>query len=303
LGYLINQDLISIDRDLEFHFGKEAEADRLLRSGKAYLKQLADSVKTGIITRNWVDLVAGAEKSIEKPTADTEDDSTETNWMARRVAKAVLNSTRAAGLRGKESHNAQDGVVFTLQLHSQTQTKETRDWNAVWDCAKELLSDFQRVEEKGVLPWNKIVSRASVDGGWEIVQGGMRVLRDLGIVHFNQAIGADSYLVKILSDAPLETPEGVPADAGVKQVKLDLVENNEFNRLRELSMQLWLQMDDKTISETVGNQIVAGVATDCFIFVHFIVFNVFGNFFTSLFSFVVALSICLFIHEAFIDFT
>ena len=158
---------------------------------------------------------------------------------------AILQSADRAGITVNEDSKGGE-VCHSISVTSQEKSNKLPNWEKTWELSLELSELFPGNSDS--LDWNEILKKIPPDRGWKKLNAAMGILRRLGMLHFEQSFYTTAYLVKIIDDSPLIV-EGESAGNAESQVKIELTECNEYNRLRELAMELWLQIPDVTERE------------------------------------------------------
>lgn len=159
---------------------------------------------------------------------------------------AILQSADRAGITVNE--DSRDGeVCHTITASRQLQSNKLPNWDKTWELSLELSKLFPGNSDS--LDWNDILKGILPDSGWKKLNASMGILRRLGMLHFEQSFYTTAYLVKIIDDSPLVVEDDKPAGDAETRVKKELMERNEYNRLRELAMELWLQIPDASERE------------------------------------------------------
>ncbi len=249
LGKLVRQKCVVIERELDFSKIPEAKKGReLLKTGQEQVLQLS-KIKSSF-SKTIKELSAEFENRL-----NGEFENEEAKVCAKRLAWAVIRTAKYAGIRVKEEHNEQKEVVFKFERISGTSTAESSAWNSIWDAASKLFDQFEACDESRKISLDKIVGILADKGiSRTSVKLGILVLGILKVVHLSSELFTEAYLVEIVDkgeegdslvddqEEPIGSKDDARSPAGVKR---EIDENNEFNRLRGISMQLFLQIPDE----------------------------------------------------------
>lgn len=253
IGTLVrNQQCIIIKREVDFaRLPGAKKGQELLDAGQKMVKQLSkdrSSFSTTIkeLSDDFGILLNGVFESEEG------------TFYVTRLAWAVINTAKYAGIRVKGEPNEKKEMVYKFELSSGTSTAECSAWNGIWGATLKLFYQFESCKScDGVwkISLDKIIGILSDEGvSRTSVKHGILVLKTLKVIHLSSELFAEAYLVEIVDkgasgdalvddkDEPIGNRDDTTSPAGVKK-RID--ENNEFNRLREVSMQLFLEILDE----------------------------------------------------------
>jgi superfamily I DNA/RNA helicase len=249
LGEFIRSGLIKVERNIEYEHGRNWDSRKMLLDAGSQLmeritKETAESIQP-LIHEELRECAAGIlEKQAGEISKEFHYETTEIEAMSRALVRATLRSARAAGIEVRETINDDGQVCQTFRLPSATRTATTKAWREVWKQAAELAAHcFADLDQKA-LAWDELLKQAPHNGGFETLRGALGILSSLRVIHLRQSFGATNYLVRIKSDSPIIGTNNEPTNGAAEEVAGDLIECNEFNRLRELAMELWLQIPE-----------------------------------------------------------
>lgn len=230
--------LIAIQKTFQIS-GEVGERKKVLRFGIEMRSAVAELIsETGFfrITKSELERYF-KENSLRQGNGDIPDSQTRGQLLG-----AILQSADRAGLTVQEDSIGGE-IRHTISVTSQEKSNKLQIWRKTWQLSLELSWLFPGNND--FLDWNDILTKISPNHGWNDLNAAMGILRRLGMLHFEQSFYTTAYLVKIIDETPLVGDDHTLAnDSPEMKVNDELMERNEYNRLRELAMELWLQIPD-----------------------------------------------------------